>query len=163
MRLCRWRASPAWRGRRTAACSSPSPRSLDTLPDLPGTRWRALLGSQLVIAGVVALIASLVVRRRRAPVRAGALALVALGAGVGLPPLVVDAYPTTYKRPLVTYHAGSIASGMATYREHCASCHGESGDGNGRPLPDLRAAPTARRHAGELFWLVSHGVPGHGM
>jgi putative copper export protein/mono/diheme cytochrome c family protein/peroxiredoxin len=129
--------------------------SLDALPDLPELRWRALLGSQLVIAGVVALIASVVVRRRRAPVRAGALALVALGAGVGLPPLVVDAYPTTYKRPLVTYHAGSIASGMATYREHCASCHGGH--------LDLRAAPTARRHAGELFWLVSHGVPGHGM
>jgi putative copper resistance protein D len=108
-------------------------------------------------------------------VRAGALALVALGAGVGLPPLVVDAYPTTYKRPLVTYHAGSIASGMVTYREHCASCHGDhvtarvaGGTGSartaeGRPLLDLRAAPTARRHAGELFWLVSHGVPGRGM
>ena len=36
--------------------------------------------------------------RRRRPV--------ASGAGVALPPLVVDAYPTTYRRPLVTYHAG---------------------------------------------------------
>jgi len=137
--------------------------SPDVLRDVPATRWRALLGSQLAIAGVVALIASLVVRRRRAPVLAGALALVAVGAGVGLPPLVVDAYPTTYKRPLVTYHAGSIASGMATYREHCAACHGATGAGDGRPLPDLRSAPTSRRHAGELFWLVSRGGPGHGM
>ncbi|TMK24008.1 MAG: c-type cytochrome [Actinobacteria bacterium] len=137
--------------------------SLDTWLDVPATRWRVLLGSQLAMAGLVALIASLVVRRRRAPVLAGALTLVALGAGVGLPPLVVDAYPTTYKRPLVTYHAGSIASGMTTYREHCAACHGATGTGDGRPLPDLRSAPTSRRHAGEIYWLVRHGTPGHGM
>jgi len=137
--------------------------SLDTWLDVPATRWRILLGSQLAMAGLVALIASLVVRRRRAPVLAGALTLVALGAGVGLPPLVVDAYPTTYKRPLVTYHAGSIASGMTTYREHCAACHGATGTGDGRPLPDLRSAPTSRRHAGEIYWLVRHGTPGHGM
>src|SRR2546428_3986414 len=137
--------------------------SLDTWLDVPATRWRILLGSQLAMARLVALSASLVVRRRRAPVLAGALTLVALGAGVGLPPLVVDAYPTTYKRPLVTYHAGSIASGMATYREHCAACHGAAGAGDGRLLPDPRSAPTSRRHAGELFWLFRLGAPGHAM
>jgi len=135
--------------------------SLDVLVDVPGTRWRALLGSQLAAAGVVALIASCLVRRRRTPVLAGALALVAGGAGVGLPPLVVDAYPTTYKRPLLTYHAASIASGMTIYGEHCAGCHGASGAGV--PHADLRSAPTSRRHAGELFWLVSRGIPGRGM
>src|SRR5205814_7438454 len=96
-----------------------------------------------------------------------ALALVAVGAGLGLPPLVVDAYPTTYRRPLVTYHAASIASGMATYHEHCAACHGAAGAGDGtstlRPLADLRSPPASRRHAGELFWLVSHGIPARGM
>jgi putative copper resistance protein D len=96
----------------------------------------------------------------------GALALVAIGAGVGLPPLVVDAYPTTYRRPLVTYHASSIAAGMTTYQEHCATCHGAMGAGNGvtgRPPVDLRVPPASRRHAGELFWLVTHGIPGRGM
>ena len=124
-------------------------------------RRRALLGSQLAAAGVVALIASCLVRRQRTPVLTGALALVAVGAGVGLPPLVVDAYPTTYKRPLLTYHAASIASGMTIYGEHCAGCHGASGAGV--PHADLRSAPTSRRHAGELFWLVSRGIPGRGM
>ena len=141
--------------------------SLDALLDVPATRWRALLGSQLAMAGVVALMVSFLMRRRRAPVLAGALALVAVGVGVGLPPLVVDAYPTTYRRPLVTYHAASIAAGMATYREHCAACHGAAGGGDGtsilRPLADLRSPPASRRHAGELFWLVSHGVPARGM
>jgi putative copper resistance protein D len=140
--------------------------SLDALVDAPATRWRALLGSQLALVGIIALIASFLVRRRRVPVLAGALVLVAIGAGVGLPPLVVDAYPTGYRRPLVTYHAGSIALGMATYREHCSTCHGATGAGDGttsRRLADLRVPPTTRRHAGELFWLVSRGMPGRGM
>src|SRR5438094_4224890 len=136
--------------------------SLDVLVDVPATRRRALLGSQLASAGVVALIASCLVRRQRTPVLTGALALVAVGAGVGLPPLVVDAYPTTYKRPLLTYHAASIASGMATYHEHCAACHGAAGAGDGT-LADLRSPPASRRHRGELFWLVSHGTPARGM
>jgi putative copper resistance protein D len=140
--------------------------SLDPLLDAPATRWRAILGGQLALVGMVALIASLLVRRRRAPVLAGALALVAAGAGIGLPPLVVEAYPTSYRRPLLTYHAASIASGMAVYRQHCATCHGATGAGDGtamRASVDLRSAPTSRRHAGEIFWLVGHGIPGRGM
>jgi putative copper export protein/mono/diheme cytochrome c family protein/peroxiredoxin len=135
--------------------------SLDVLDDVPAMRWRALLGSQLAVAGLVALIASCLVRRRRAPVLAGGLTLVAIGAGIVAPPLVVDAYPTTYKRPLLAYHAASIASGMAIYREHCAGCHGAAGGGG--PLADLRSAPTSRRHAGEIFWLISYGIPERGM
>ena len=136
--------------------------SLDALLDVPATRWRVRLGSQLAAAGVVALIVSFVVHRRRAPVLAGALALLAIGAGVGLPPLVVDTYPTTFRRPLLTYHATSIASGMAIYAEHCAGCHGAEGAGV-RSRGDLRSPPASRRHAGEIFWLVSHGFPGRDM
>jgi putative copper resistance protein D len=146
-------AEPAW--------PLPFRLSLDVLVDVPAMRWRALLGSQLAVAGLVALIASCLVRRRRVPVLAGGLTLVAIGAGVVVLPLVVDAYPTTYKRPLLTYHAASIASGMTIYREHCAGCHGATGAGG--PLADLRSPPTSRRHAGEIFWLISHGIPERGM
>src|SRR3989442_986314 len=56
---------------------------------------------------------------------------------------------------------------MAAYREHCAACHGVAGAGDGpetsRPLADLRSPPASRRHAGELFWLVSHGIRAGGM
>jgi putative copper resistance protein D len=138
--------------------------SLDILTDVPAARWRALLGSQVAVAGLAVLIASLLVRRWRAPVCAAALALVATGAGVGLPPLVVDAYPTTYRRPASTYHATSIASGMTVYRKHCAACHGARGAGDeASALRPLTAPPTTRRHAGELFWLVTHGRPERGM
>jgi putative copper export protein/mono/diheme cytochrome c family protein len=140
--------------------------SLDALLNLSVTRWRALVGGQLALVGLAALIASQLVRRRRAPLLAGSLALMAIGGGVGLPPLVVDAYPTTYRRPLVTYDAGSIAAGMTTYQEHCAPCHGATGAGNATPSGpsvDLRGPPASRRLAGELFWLVTHGIPTRGM
>jgi putative copper export protein len=117
-------------------------------------RWRALVGSQLAVIGVVGLAIALLVRRRRFLVLGGALALVGLGAGVGLPPVVVDAYPTSYRRPLLTYHAASIASGAVVYQRHCAGCHDARW---------LSSASTSRRHAGELFWLVSHGIPAREM
>src|SRR5439155_24131473 len=97
--------------------------SPEILTEIPGTRWRALLGSQLAVVGAVALLASLLVRRRRVPLVLVALVFVAVGAGVGLPPLVVDAYPTSYRRPPLTYHATSIAMGMAIYRQRCSECH----------------------------------------
>ena len=138
--------------------------SPDILTDVPATRRRALLGGQTAVVGLVVLIASFVVRRRRVPMRAAAVVLIATGAGVSLLPLVVDAYPTTYRRPPVTYHATSIAAGMVVYREHCAACHGAMGVGGGTSAPrPLTSPPTSRRHAGELFWLVTHGSPGRGM
>ena len=130
------------------------------LLDVPAARWRALIGSQLAVVGAVVLLASLLGRRRRGTLLAGALALIATGAGVGLMPLVVDAYPTTYRRPPVTYHASSIAAGMAVFQQQCAACHGA---GATAPRVDLRARLTTARHAGELFWLVSHGVADRGM
>src|SRR5439155_4819909 len=69
--------------------------SPDILTDVPATRRRALLGGQTAVVGLVVLIASFVVRRRRVPMRAAAVVLIATGAGVSLLPLVVDAYPTT--------------------------------------------------------------------
>jgi putative copper export protein len=111
--------------------------SLDVLTDVPGSRWRAVWGSQMMVVGLVVALASCFARRRRGPMRIGALALIAGGVVAGLLPLVVDAYPTTYRRPLVTYHAESVATGMGTYREHCAACHGVRGEGSGASAPPV--------------------------
>ncbi len=140
--------------------------SLDVLRDAPPARRRALMGGELALAGVAAIAVASRARRHRRLAVGGAVALLASGAGVALPKLVVDAYPTTYRRPLVTYHAGSVARGMAIYQAHCAVCHGAPGPDqamtNGS-APDLRAASTSARPAGELFWLITHGRPERGM
>jgi putative copper resistance protein D len=137
--------------------------------EAPVARWQVLLGGLLVGVGTAVAIASPIRRRRPALALAAALGLVVVGAGVGLAPMMVDAYPTTYRQPPVTYHAASIAPGMSVYREHCATCHGTTGEGDapsvagqGRPA-DLRSPPTTRRHAGEIFWLITHGIPQRGM
>ncbi len=83
-----------------------------------------------------------------------------------LPPLTVDAYPTTYRRPPVTYQASSIAEGASLFRANCAACHGPSGAGDGparpalpRPPADLRAPHTAQHTAGDIFWWITAGIP----
>src|SRR5262249_62182651 len=129
------------------------------LADVGGRR--AVAASQIGLAALVALLAAAILRRRRVTLLAGAATLVVVAAALGLPPLVLDAYPTTFRRPPVTYHATSIAAGMAVYAEHCASCHGADGAGVART--DLRSRSLARRHAGAIFWIVGPGTPAPGV
>jgi putative copper resistance protein D len=131
---------------------------------------RVLVATQVAVLGAVAILAALVVRRALAPLVAAGALLVAAGAAVGLPPLGVDAYPTTYLRPSVPYTAGSIASGLALYEAQCGRCHGAAGGGDGpearaTPVPaaDLRSAHTAHHTAGDLFGWITHGIPAGGM
>jgi putative copper resistance protein D len=131
---------------------------------------RALIGSQVGMIGLVALIAALAMRAWRLPLAAVGLATLGAGAGLALPPLAIDAYPTTYLRPSVPYQAATITAGGELYQASCAGCHGPRGAGDGpegRGLPrspaDLRAPHTAQHTAGDLFWWISHGIPGSGM
>ncbi|MGH7275475.1 MAG: CopD family protein [Candidatus Rokuibacteriota bacterium] len=131
---------------------------------------RALVGSQLAVLGLVGLLATLFLSAWRLPLAAGALVLLGAGAGLALPPLAIDAYPTTYLRPAVPYQATSIATGVALYQANCATCHGVSGAGDGpgglrlnRPPADLRAPHTAQHTAGDLFWWITNGIPRSGM
>jgi mono/diheme cytochrome c family protein/peroxiredoxin len=115
---------------------------------------------------VVALLAALALRRLRVPVLAGGAVVAVAGTALALPPLVSDAYPTTFRRPDVAYHAASISEGQRLFAEHCAVCHGPRGAGDGpaaatlqpRP-PDLRAHHVALHTAGDLFWWITHGRP----
>ena len=144
--------------------------SLTALTHTPELRPLVLVGSQIVVLGAVALLASLVLRAWRLPLLAGAFVLLIVGAAVTLPPLTIDAYPTTYVRPSVPYTAASIANGLELYRAHCAVCHGARGAGDGpargrlpRIPADLRAAHTTEHTAGDLFWWITHGIPRGGM
>src|SRR5207249_2101590 len=136
----------------------------------PAEASRTFMGCQIAVLGLVAMLAGVIVRTWRLPLVA--LALVALGAGAGLalPPLAIDAYPTTYLRPSVPYQAASVASGAALYRESCVACHGARGAGDGpaglnlpRPPADLRAPHTAQHTAGDLYWWLTNGIPAAGM
>jgi putative copper resistance protein D len=80
-------------------------------------------------------------------------------------PISIDAYPTTYRRPGVSYHAISVANGWRLYRESCVVCHGVVGYGDGPAAEDLRPKPAdlTARHAndhtaGDLYWWLSYGV-----
>jgi putative copper resistance protein D len=137
---------------------------------LPGVRTRFLIGSQMAVVGLLALVVALVIARARLLAAAAGLLLLAIGLGTALPPLSVDAYPTTYRRTAVPYHVSSISRGLELYRAHCATCHGAAGWGDGpagaglpRKPADLTAAHTAQHTAGDMFWWLTRGIPAGGM
>jgi putative copper export protein/mono/diheme cytochrome c family protein/peroxiredoxin len=141
--------------------------TFDNLVAAPDFRFQVLVGSQVAILGLVAVLASLALRRRlRLPVLAGGAVVLVAGTAIALPPLASDAYPTTFHRPEVPYQASSIAEGQRVFAEHCAVCHGARGAGDGpaaaalptRP-PDLRAHHVALHTAGDIFWWITHGRP----
>jgi mono/diheme cytochrome c family protein len=59
----------------------------------------------------------------------------------------------------------AVDSGMFNYMNHCKSCHGENGDGNGPRAANLSVKPTNFTDAnmmgehtdGELFYQITHG------
>jgi copper resistance protein D len=137
---------------------------------LPGARTRLLIGSQIAVVGLLGMVVAFLLARMRVLAAAAGLVLIAIGLGVALPPLSVDAYPTTFRRTTVPYQASSIAHGLELYRNHCALCHGPAGWGDGPSgagLPkkpaDLTAPHTAQHTAGDMYWWLSHGIPAAGM
>ena len=144
--------------------------SWEAAAQVPGGPARFLIGTQVAFVGVLAMIVGLLLRSWRVLLcGAGGVALVG-GLWVALPPVSVDAYPTTYRRSSVPYQAVSIASGATLYRAHCASCHGTAGRGDGpggaglpKPPADLTAPHAADHTAGDMFWWLTHGIPAGGM
>ena len=144
--------------------------SWEAAAQVAGGPARFLIGAQVAFVGLLAMIVGLLLRPWRVVLcGAGGAALVA-GLWVALPPVSVDAYPTTYRRSSVPYHAVSVANGAALYRAHCATCHGPAGRGDGpggaglpKPPADLTAPHAADHTAGDMFWWLTHGIPAGGM
>jgi copper resistance protein D len=145
--------------------------SWEAAKDVPGVRSSVAIGVQVSMFGLFAALIALITHVRRwSWIASAGLLTVGLGVALWLPKLTVDAYPTTYVRPAVPYNAPSIANGLQLYREHCATCHGEEGYGDGpaaaglRPHPaDLTAQHTADHTAGDIFWWLTYGKPGTAM
>lgn len=92
--------------------------------------------------------------------------LLVSGLAVALPPLTIQAYPETYRRPPVPFDAISIANGAALFSQYCVECHGSQGMGNGiksrtlsTKLPDLLTEPhTAEHTPGDFYNWISYGM-----
>ncbi|MGE5326112.1 MAG: c-type cytochrome [Deltaproteobacteria bacterium] len=56
----------------------------------------------------------------------------------------------------------TIAAGRKLFLRHCASCHGEKGEGRGHAA-DLHAEEIREAPAGVLFWAISNGRLKKGM
>ncbi|MCP5244994.1 MAG: CopD family protein [Burkholderiales bacterium] len=88
------------------------------------------------------------------------------GLAVALPPLTIEAYPETYRKPPIPFDAMSISYGSALYSEHCVDCHGYQGMGNGiksrtlsTVLPDMLTEPHTVEHTpGDFYHWISFGM-----
>jgi mono/diheme cytochrome c family protein/peroxiredoxin len=89
-----------------------------------------------------------------------------LGLAVALPPLTIEAYPETYRKPPVPFDVISIAYGAQNYAEHCVECHGHQGKGDGikartlsTVLPDMLTEPHTVEHTpGDFYHWITYGM-----
>ena len=58
--------------------------------------------------------------------------------------------------------AEAAGAGKKLFEQHCAECHGETGDGTDRG-PALRIAAVQQAAPGEIFWILTNGVVRRGM
>ncbi|MFM8246858.1 MAG: c-type cytochrome [Burkholderiaceae bacterium] len=129
----------------------------------------------LPLTGAVVFIAALVFALRlRKHSQSRALLMLAAGivgaAGLSVPALSVDAYPSTYLHSPIPYDVSSISIGERHYQQWCVSCHGEHGRGDGSLASTLRKPPAnltephVQWHThGDLFWWISNGIKLSGM
>ena len=57
----------------------------------------------------------------------------------------------------------AIAGGAALYREHCAQCHGDHAEGDGKKKPSLKTERVRTATDGDLEWFLRQGDLQHGM
>lgn len=96
--------------------------------------------------------------------------LLAGGAYLVLRVILVDAYPTTYHANPLPRTPGLLNQAQSLFTQHCTACHGATGQGDGpaaatlSPRPaDLTAAHVDDHTDGDLFWWLTHGIPGTAM
>jgi len=130
------------------------------------------LSTVLVFAASVALVAAGVAvrgfRTRRSGLWISGLAGICVAASSSAWLLAVPAHPTSYLTSPVRYTTTSIVSGSARYARDCSACHGSHG-GDGRAAASLAMKPAnlieyaSHHRAGDVFWVIAHGIPGTSM
>lgn len=130
-----------------------------------GLARQVALFALMVGLAVLCAAAAMAWRRRRLPLAAGALILLALAPWPPADLLWAPAVPTSFHRSPTGFEATRIAQGLKLYQAHCAACHGHDGRGEG-PLaaslptwpPTLSAGLLWKRAEGELLWRVQQGM-----
>jgi len=137
--------------------------STDALQE-PGSRLELAGALAAIAVGGLAVLAAIFSTRWRWPMLAAAAVLLVWGTP-HLSGITDEAFPTSFFVSPTGYSAHSIAAGRAPFAEHCVSCHGETGRGDGPVAKDLRSPPadlTAEHiygHSdGDLFWWISNGI-----
>lgn len=118
-----------------------------------------------VVVALVFLAIAIAWRRRRGVLLAIAGLSLVLAPWPSPSLLFSAAAPTSFHASPTGFSVDAIARGAKVYAQHCASCHGEDGRGEG-PLaaslhrwpPTLVSPLLARRADGELFWHVVDGM-----
>jgi copper resistance protein D len=126
----------------------------------------AALALPLVVGGWVLARGALKTTQGRAALAAStALGLLGLAWTLSVP-----AYPDSFKRSTSAYLTASVAQGRQLFEQHCVSCHGPGGLGDGvlakkspRPPANLSEPHTALHTAGDMYWWLSHGIPAGAM
>jgi mono/diheme cytochrome c family protein len=134
------------------------------LIDLGLARATGLTLCALAFAALALTAALAWCRRRGVLLAAGTLALAA-APWPSASLLFVPAAPTSFHASPALFSVDTIALGARVYAQHCASCHGADGRGEGPRAaslaqwpPTLASPLLARRADGELFWHVLAGM-----
>ncbi len=116
-------------------------------------------------AAAGALLLAIAWRRRRILLLALAVVLVAVAPWPEAEVVLVPAYPSSFDRSPTGFSADSIERGAGLYAQHCASCHGADGRGQGPQAASLAMWPPNldgpllwRRADGDLLWHILHGT-----
>lgn len=141
----------------------PFPYSLDwdAVEDSSGILTAVLVAA---LAAAALVVSGLHASRRKMTAAGVALLLGAVAVSARL--LAVPAYPTTYFHSPVRYVADSISRGAPLYAQHCATCHGALGYGDGPAAASLPVHPAnltehlLHHREGNLLWWLQHGIAG---
>lgn len=128
------------------------------------------ISTALVFAASLALVAAAMAlrgfRTRRSALWISGLAAICVAVSISAWLLAVPAHPTSYLASPVRFTTTSIVNGSARYARDCSGCHGSQGRGDGPAAASLARKPAnlveyaSQHRAGDLFWVIAHGVPG---
>ena len=138
--------------------------SLDAVREDPEFRMEVIRAGLGAGGALALLVFAAFARRVRWPAVAAAL-VIGWFAVPHLGLLLVEAYPTSFYHSPTRFAATTIVAGARLFSEHCVTCHGVEGRGDGPaakglPIPpaDLTARHLWMHSDGELFWWLSHGI-----